>query len=379
MKRLKVFFFFILFGLNTGNLCAKQRVSASTLFESLATKIEARSKAGFYEDFFNQLSRKQGFNGVVLVAENHNVIFHKTFGFADLKSKTKLNIDDVFQLASVSKQFTATAVMVLYERGLLRYDDPVCKYIKEFPYTEITIRQLLTHRSGLPEYRWFLEGVLPDKNIAVSNSDLITYLSKLKPDLYFSPGKRFLYSNTGYAVLSALVERITGLSFQTFMKAAFFKPLGMNNTSVYSKCDKTGMPGRVRGYERNGRELADNDAFNGITGDKNIYSTAADLFLWDQALYSDRIVSQKTLQEAFREGSPKKASNRNYGFGWRLDFRNPEKKIVYHGGWWDGYRTLYLRNLSDGNTLIVLSNKVNHAINSLQQVKDELCGVDCDS
>ncbi len=379
MKQLKVFLFVVLAITGNVRLFAKQAITASSLFENLANKIEARSKGSHYKDFFDRLAAKQGFNGVVLIAENHNIVFHKSYGFANLSSKSRLHTNDVFQLASVSKQFTATAVMILAERGYLRYDDAVCSYIKEFPYPDITIRHLLTHRSGLPDYRWFLDAVLPDKSIAISNADLITYLNSLKPGLYFQPGKRFSYSNTGYAVLAALVEKITGLSFQTFMQAAVFQPLGMDNTMVYSKCDKNTMPGRVKGYERNGRETPDNDGFNGITGDKNVYSTAADLFLWDQALYSNKIVSQKTLQDAYSEGSPKRANNRNYGFGWRLDFRNPDKKIVYHGGWWDGYRTLFMRNLSDGNTIIVLSNKVNHAINSLQVVKDELCGNECDS
>ncbi|MCB0820657.1 MAG: beta-lactamase family protein, partial [Bacteroidetes bacterium] len=354
-------------------------VSASSLFENLSFRIQARSKEEQYSDFFNKLSKKQGFNGVVLIAENHRIVFHKAYGYANLRNKTNLHQDDVFQLASVSKQFTAIAVMMLHEKGYLDYDDPLTCFIPEFPYPEITIRHLLTHRSGLPEYRWFLDSVLPDKSLPVSNSDLLRYITRLKPGLNFKPGSRFLYSNTGYAMLASLIERISGMSFQSFMKLAVFKPLGMKNTQVYSKCDKAGQPGRVKGYERNGRETPDNDGFNGITGDKNIYSCTSDLFIWDQALYSDKLISQETLQEAFREGSPRRASHRNYGFGWRLNFKNPDKKIVYHGGWWDGFRTLFLRNMSDGNTLIVLSNKVNHSINSLHEIREELCGGECDS
>ncbi len=267
--------------------------------------------------------------------------------------------------------------MLLKEQNYLKYDDKVVKFIDDFPYPEITVRQLLTHRSGLAEYRWFLDPVIEDKSVAISNNTLLKYLASIKPALNFRPGTRFLYSNTGYAVLASIVEKISGMSFSSFMKKVVFTPLGMNNTRVYSKCHSPDMPGRVCGYERNGRLKAQNDCFNGITGDKNVFSTAGDLFIWDQALYSDKLIKQETLAEAFKEGSPKRRNNKNYGFGWRLNFEHPEKKIVYHGGWWHGFRTYFMRNISDGNTLIVLSNKVNHSINSLHDIKEEVAGLSC--
>jgi CubicO group peptidase (beta-lactamase class C family) len=351
--------------------------SASNLFESLVNRIDSRRKEAEYDAYFKNLQKKQGFNGVVLIANNHQIIYKAALGYSNLESKTKLLVDDQFQLASVSKQFTAVAIMILKEKNYLRYDDKVNKYISDFPYSEITIRQLLTHRSGLAEYRWFLDPVLEDKSVAISNSDMLKYISSIKPALNFRPGTRFLYSNTGYAVLASIVEKISGMSFSSFMKKVIFNPLGMNNTRIYSKCYSPDMPGRVCGYERNGRLPAENDCFNGITGDKNVFSTANDLFIWDQALYSDKLIKQETLAEAFKEGSPKKRNKKNYGFGWRLNYENPEKQIVYHGGWWHGFRTYFMRNLSDGNTLIVLSNKVNHSINSLHDIKEEVAGLTC--
>ncbi len=351
--------------------------SASNLFESLVNRIDSRRKEAEYDAYFKNLQKKQGFNGVVLIANNHQIIYKAALGYSNLESKTKLLVDDQFQLASVSKQFTAVAIMILKERNYLRYDDKVNKYISDFPYPEITIRQLLTHRSGLAEYRWFLDPVLEDKSVAISNSDMLKYISSIKPALNFRPGTRFLYSNTGYAVLASIVEKISRMSFSSFMKKVIFNPLGMNNTRIYSKCYSPDMPGRVCGYERNGRLPAENDCFNGITGDKNVFSTATDLFIWDQALYSDKLIKQETLAEAFKEGSPKKRNKKNYGFGWRLNYENPDKQIVYHGGWWHGFRTYFMRNLSDGNTLIVLSNKVNHSINSLHDIKEEVAGLTC--
>ncbi|MEX1187705.1 MAG: serine hydrolase domain-containing protein [Bacteroidia bacterium] len=352
-----------------------KEASVSGLFETLVNRIDARRKEANYQAYFENLQKKQGFNGVVLIANNHSVVYQGAFGYSDLHSKTDLVIDDQFQLASVSKQFTAVAVMLLKERNYLDYDDKVTRFISDFPYPDITIRHLLTHRSGLAEYRWFLEKAMEDKHAAISNTDLISKMASLKPGLNFTPGNRFLYSNTGYAVLASIVEKISGTTFSEFMQKVVFQPLGMNNTRIYSKCKSSQMPGRVTGYERNGRLKAENDCFNGITGDKNVFSTVNDLFIWDQALYSDKLISQTTLSEAFKEGSPKRRNNKNYGFGWRLNYENPEKKIVYHGGWWHGFRTYFMRNISDGNTLIVLSNKVNHSINSLHDIKEEVAGL----
>lgn len=380
MLKEKVFFILLSLGFMftcSQELLASEKPSASSLFGFLAEQIELKQKKAEHHKFFTKLQKRHGFNGVVLIADNHQVIYEGAFGYTDLKSKNKLLLDDQFQLASVSKQFTAFAIMMLHERGYLSYDDKVVKYFHSFPYPTITIRQLLTHRSGLPEYRWFLDSVLEDKMKPVSNKELMKKIEVLKPGLNFKPGRRYSYSNTGYAVLASLVEKISMLPFDVFMKKVVFEPLGMKNTRVYSKCNSPDMPGRVCGYERNGREEGQNDCFNGITGDKNVFSNVRDLFIWDQALYSEKLLKQETLVEAFTEGSPKRRNKKNYGFGWRLDFGNPDKKIVYHGGWWHGFRTYFMRNISDGNTLIVLSNKVNHSINSLHQIKEEVAGITC--
>jgi CubicO group peptidase (beta-lactamase class C family) len=353
--------------------------SATKLVENLAFRIRSLKRHEHYDEFFQKLSKRQGFNGVVLIAENHRVVYRGVFGYSDLKKRSDLQIDDQFQLASVSKQFTAVAIMMLKERGFLNYDDPVTRFFPEFPYENVTIRHLLTHRAGLPDYRWFMDSFITDKTAPLSNKMVMDHIAEMMPSPYFSPGSRFSYSNTGYAVLASIVEKISGVSFSAFMQAAIFQPLGMRNTIVYSKSECANLPGVVCGYERNGAYQAENDCFNGVTGDKNIYSTIDDLFLWDQALYNNRLLKAETLSEAYQPGSPEKKGIRNYGFGWRLNLQNPNKQVVYHGGWWRGFRTLFIRNTTDGNTLIVLSNKVNYSINSLQVVTGELLGLNTDS
>jgi len=333
--------------------------------EDLYFKIKSQKVETRIDSIFSQLQNKAGFNGVVLISENHHIVYKRAFGFADLKSKSPLNTKSVFQLASVSKQFTAVAIMMLMERGFLQYEDRVTRFYPDFPYPEITIRQLLTHRAGLPDYRWFCDPLLIDKTKPLSNQEMMRLFEMHKPAAYFRPDSRFAYSNTGYAVLSAIVEKVSGVKFSQFMKLAIFEPLGMNQSLIYSKCESECTPGKVVGYERNGRWQAPNDLFNGITGDKNVYASVEDLSTWDEALYTEKLLKQSTLNEAYQPASTELRGWRNYGFGWRINTSNPTKKIVYHSGWWRGFRTFFMRNISDRNSIIILSNTVNYSLNSL--------------
>lgn len=355
------------------------KFAISEHMKSMLYKIKGRKTEARLDVVFQKLRNTYGFNGSVLLSENNHVIYKKAYGYADLKSREELSTQSVFQLASVSKQFTAIAVMMLKSKGLLRYDDKIVKFFPDFPYTEVTIRQLLNHRGGLPDYRWFLDPYLTDKYAPVSNQFMMTQFARYKPAAYFTSGSHHAYSNTGYAVLAALVEKISGVSFSKFMHLAVFKPLGMKNTYVYSKCERENPPKAVKGYEKNGRWEAPNDCFNGITGDKNVYSTVEDLFLWDQALYSGKLLPQAELEEAYKPGNPELKGYRNYGFGFRINQQVKDKKIVYHSGWWRGFRTFFLRNVTDRSSIIILSNTVNYSINSLQELYALVIQGDVDS
>ena len=351
----------------------------SPQIEDLYYRIKSKGSSHKLESIFQNLRSTYGFNGVVLITEHNHVIYKKAFGYSDLASRDSLKVSSQFQLASVSKQFTSMAIMMLKERGFLSYEDKVTRFYPKFPYPNVTIRQLLTHRAGLADYRWFIDPYWLNKDKPISNQEMMRMFSKFKPEPYFSPNSQHSYSNTGYAVLAAIVEKISGVTFSTFMKKAVFEPLGMNHSRIYSKCEHANLPGNVCGYERNGSWKAPNDCFNGITGDKNVFSTVEDLFIWDQALYGNKLVKQETLAEAFREGSPELHGLRNYGFGWRINKQNPEKQIVYHSGWWRGFRTFFMRNLTDHNAIIVLTNTVNYSINSLGEVNQLVMNSNIDS
>ena len=169
---------------------------------------------------------------------------------------------------------------------------------------------------------------------------------------------RYKYSNTGYAVLAAIVERVSGKPFHQFMEEHIFSPLGMNSTFVYNSRNKKTIEYETNGYTKKKRKTY-HDYLDGVVGDKGIYSTVDDLFLWDQELYSGTLIKQSTLDEAFTPMSYDYRRNNMYGFGWRIDTTNDGSKVVYHGGWWRGYNSLFLRRLDDHTTIIILCNWVN--------------------
>jgi CubicO group peptidase (beta-lactamase class C family) len=319
------------------------------------------------ENYLKELSATNGFNGTILFAHKGRIVFEDAMGFADFKSNDSMRLNTVFQLASVSKQFTAVSVMMLKEKGMLDYECTVQDFFPEFPYKNITIRHLLNHSSGLPNYTYFSDRFWSDHGRRMTNKDVIAMMTKHKPRAYFVPGKKYDYSNTGYCVLAAIVEKASGLPFDTYVRTNIFRPLGMNNSAILD-LDGYRPASRSIGHDSLLHSEVENYYINGVTGDKGIYSTVEDLFKWDQALYTDRLIKQSTLQEAFKPAhSGMKGAN--YGFGWRILKNDESGKIVFHAGWWRGFRAYFVRDLKNENTLIMLSNVVN---SDFDKVKNEL-------
>lgn len=343
-------------------------------------KIFYQDKAQKIDSIMQFKAKQNYFNGNVLVAYKGNCIYNESFGYADMSRRTKLEKDDVFQLASVSKQFTAMAVMILKEKNLLNYDDSVTKFISEFPYPRITIRMLLNHTSGLPNYYWLVEHHWHGEYSPV-NDDIIKMLAEHKLNLYFTPGLRWDYSNTGYVVLASIVERISKKAFADFVQENIFEPLKMNNSFVYSSSFGSTKKDHLTGYYYRGRRyrMIPETINDGAVGDKGVYSTTEDLFKWDQALYTNQLVSSKTFNEAISTFKLRDKYEIPYGFGFRIRKRN-DKKIAYHHGKWNGFRTSILRYVEDTNTIIVLnhtsSSLNNSIIREIQQVLDDSTHVD---
>ncbi|MER2996664.1 serine hydrolase domain-containing protein [Pontibacter populi] len=329
---------------------------------------DSAAKLGTHLDsIFKKLHKKRGFNGTVLVTKYDQVLYKGAFGYTDFSSKDTLTTQTAFQLASVSKQFTAMAIMMLKEQDKLAYDDSVQQYIPDFPYHGITIRQLLTHRSGLGNYTYFSDELWPDRSKPITNQDVLQLMATHQPPVYYQPDTHFDYSNTGYMVLASVVEKASGMPFATFLQEQIFAPLEMKNTFTYSK-DVATLTGKVATGHTGGRRKRSPDYLDTVLGDKGIYSTVEDLYKWDQALYTRKLVKKETLEEAFT-GSRKKKKAEDYGFGWRITTVTSGDTIVYHGGLWHGYATYLLRNPKDHSALIILSNVPNGTFGQLKEIQ----------
>ena len=292
------------------------------------------------------------FNGAILVAVHGSTVYRNAFGKADFRTGTDFTPETPSDIGSVTKQFTAMAIMILAQRAKLRYDDPVSKYIPEFSrsayFSQITLRQLLNHTSGIRDY-----GDLGIDDSGLDQQGLIAALLK-KEELIARPGLKYQYSNPGYALLAVVVERVSGKRFGEFLEQEVFEPVGMKNTFVYDSPTKKDARTAI-GYGQFGQ--LDDGGPTSIPGDGGIYSTADDLFKWDQALHTDRLVDQSTLAEAFVPGKVQQGTS-SYGFGWNIE-EDGGSKYLWHQGSHAGFRAFIGRRLADRVTVIMLTNKGN--------------------
>jgi len=290
----------------------------------------------------------------VMVIRKGEIVHSDGYGFANLEEEIPISAESIFRLGSVSKQFTAMAIMILSECGKLAYDDPVSRYVPELErFGNITVRHLLTHTGGLPDYYDDIEisGSRP------SNADIMEFLAGWGESM-FTPGTRHEYSNPGYEALTQVVEAASGQSFASFMRENVFLPAGMQDSLIHDHTEPV-IPRRVLGYSENeagdGFELNDDDPLNGITGSGSQFSPLNDFFHWDQALYGETLAKRTTLDEGFTRGKTSDGAEFDYGFGWRLDSYRGQHRIA-HGGSWVGFRTAISRYPDIGLTVVVLMN-----------------------
>lgn len=314
------------------------------------------------DTFFQRKVKLAGLNGAVLVSHHGKVIYRNNFGFSNYKEKTALSDSSTFQLASVSKPFTATAVLILHKKGKLNIDDHVTEYIPDFPYDSITIRHLLNHRSGLPNYIYIFDTIDLKSDSYITNADVVHYYISNKPALQATPGRRFQYCNTNYALLAYLVEMVSGRTFAEFLKEQVFAPAHMFHSYVSTPSDSLRPDLQTYGYIGSKWQQVEDVPYDGVTGDKGIFTTAWDLYLFDQALNHGMLLDKSLLDECYKGYSYEKPGQKNYGLGWRLKEFEDSSRIIYHNGWWRGYNTLFVRNPEAGTSIIVLSNKLNRNV-----------------
>lgn len=328
------------------------------------------------------IQSQKDFSGVVLVAEKGTPVYYKSFGYREFAKTTPLEKTDIFELASVSKQFTAMTIMMLKEKGKLNFDDLVEKYLN-IPYKGITIRQLLTHTSGLPDYQAVMDSYW-DKSKVANNNDIIAYLNKYAPPSQFEPGTKYEYSNTGYVLLASIAEKASGKDFIALCREWIFKPLQMQNTDIRSLSEKAAIKNFAIGHilVRDRKEYVRADSFPSSNytiwlgnrkGPGRISSTAYDLLKWDQALYTGRLVSDNTLEEAFSSQRLKDGTFSHYGFGWDLPDNTYYGRIVMHNGDNPGYKTQIIRNIGKNKTIIVLCNNAHANFQNIISKAEEIC------
>ena len=321
------------------------------------------------DSLLNRINKRHDFHGGILVAKDKKVVYQNQIGYADFRKKTPLNSESVFQLASVSKQFTAAAIMQLKEKNKLKLTDSVNAYFPDFPYKNITIKNLLNHTSGLPKYFWVAEHEW-NENKPPTNKDLMEVLPISKAQRFFKPGRNFDYSNTGYFVLASIIEKVTGISFNQYLQKNIFEPLNMKNSYVYSYQNDTIRKNQLKGYRlyRGWKHIKIGNTVNdAIVGDKNVYSTLEDLFKWTYGLNSELLITQESLELMYTKGETIYGRKVPYGFGFRVDTRN--EKNIYHYGKWNGFSTALTNYIEEDIVVIVLEHT---SYNSLKYLNKKI-------
>ncbi|MBR6472805.1 MAG: beta-lactamase family protein [Firmicutes bacterium] len=331
------------------------------------------------EKLAREAFEKDGFNGVWLYAENGEIVSKGAMGFCDPESTKPITEDTIFQLASVSKQFTATAVMLIIRQGLLSPEDKITKFFPELVmYEDVTVRQLLNHTSGIPDYfdddDWFIK-IWEEENRVPGNDEIVRFLCETEAKPYFAPGEGLEYSNTGYNLLALLVERLSGIPYEEFLQKNIFEPAGMNSTRC-CHIRRDGVP--FENYARasvleNDKYVADIDseedgevvAFDGLNGDDYVYTNIFDMFRWDRALREGKVL---TLEEQQLMYTPGKLNNGEdavydedeglgYGYGWAVGHDEKLGLIVSHSGGMPGVITWFERFIDADRVLVTLFSR----------------------
>jgi N-acyl-D-aspartate/D-glutamate deacylase/CubicO group peptidase (beta-lactamase class C family) len=313
--------------------------AASVLVDELVARDEQRAVPG----------------AAAIVVRDGTIVKRLAWGLADLERGVPIETDSAFRLASVSKQFTAMAIMMLAEEGRLDYEDPIVRFLPELARfgEDVHVRHLLTHTAGLPDYYDVMVQVAGVERPHTRHAlDVFSRWGEPR----FAPGERYEYSNPGYELLALIVERASGRRYAEFLEQRIFAPLGMKDTVVFDERAPQ-IPKRAHGYRREGEGFAldDDDPLNYLVGSGGIYSSPEDLVRWDRALYGERLVRAETLAEAFRPTRLKGGEEYPYGFGWSLE-RHLGRRRVSHTGSWLGFRTAIARYPDDGLSVIVLAN-----------------------
>jgi len=338
------------------------------------------------DGYFKELGRRRQHNGNILVAENGRPIVNFSSGYADFRTQTPNTPSSIFNLASLSKVLTATAILQLRDKGKFSLDDAVVQYLPDFPYKDVKIRHLLAHTSGLPDLELFETLVKHFPDTIVTNRDVLPELRNWKHGLYFKPGDEFRYCNTEYNLLALLVEKEGGMPFESYLRKYIFGPAGMKDTYIASAQCANQRGGRLIAQPQMKPHPGYDSTFvaadfisrfkyftyniSGTIGQGNVMSTTTDMLKFDQAYFKGELLQASTMQEAM---TPVKLNNGTvhydhrmdtmdgegkmaYGLGWEIFEQADFGKSVGHGGFKFGLATFYLHYLAKNQTIISFDN-----------------------
>jgi len=333
---------------------------------------------------FDSILIKNKFNGQILIVKDNDILLDSCIGLANFQDSAKIKRTTPFHLASVSKTFTGMMCVKLFEENKLKYEDLVVKYIPQFPYKNITINELLSHTSILPDYSNFItiekkeflqkKGKVEINKISdaqikyYSNDDIVEYIIKYKPSIVPNSKKEFKYCNTNYVILAVIIEKITNMEYPDALKKYIFDKFGLKNTFVFNIKN---LEKYVPSYKENS-QVYGIEKFDLIYGDKNIYSCAMDLFLWDNILKTEVFLKKKSIDFSYEPKSVLTNEQKTYGYGWRLFYPIDDEKIIYHNGWWHGNNTAFIRLIKENAVIIILGNIYNEYIYSHKRFIDIL-------
>lgn len=370
-----IIFCFLIIGCQNSTTQKEEVVEAGPTqaeIDQVKIEIDAERKSLRLKEVFER-KKRAGFNGTMLAAQRGIILLEEASGIA--YDSIKNTIDSKFQLASLSKTFTALSIMKLAQEGKLGLEDDIRDFFPEFPYLGVTLRSLLSHRSGLPYYEYSFDKKARSEKIFPDNQMIMQWFSEAnpRPHLMNKPDHYFGYNNTNFAILAAIIEKVSEQTFAEYIDENICKPAGMNDTYALTTSDSSININRTYGYQ-NGRKLP-KDIYDDVVGDKGVYSTAPDLLKYYQVLKEGTIVNKEYLREMYTPRSFEHPGIRNYGYGFRLWVNELQQtEYIYHTGWWKGYNTIMFFDLRNDFVLIVLSNKYNRDVYNIKEMIDILHG-----
>ncbi len=321
---------------------------------------ESASKKRICEKLYNEAWIANDVSAGMLIAQHGKILYENYRGMADKQRAFPITSETPLHIASTSKVMTALAILKLVEYNTIKLDDTIGTYIKGFPYKGVTIRDLLNHRSGLPNYMYFTDDPkVWDRKRVLKNRDVLQIMMEHTPPAAGAPGTHFSYNNTNFVLLALVVEISTKMPFPDAMDYMLFKPIGMKNTFVLRFPEDTLTV--AKSYYNNGSPWK-LDFLDGTYGDKNIYSTPRDMFLLDCAMYADDFLPDSLKEQIIVGYSNENEGIKNYGLGIRMMQWKDGKKFLYHNGWWHGTNTVYVRDYAHEAVIIAFGNKKTRSV-----------------